>query len=142
MKLHIVTIGRPKLAYAQVGFNEYVKRLERLQDVRVSHIADRHNDTDHILKVTEGSHRVAMVIDGPQFTSEGLAHFLKKRELEAKEVSFIIGGPEGLPQQVIDSAETKMGLSKLTFPHDLAMVVLAETLYRSSSINNSHPYHK
>ncbi len=141
MKLHIITIGKPKLSYAIAGFAEYTARLGRLHDLQVTHIADKHNDTEHILKVAENAHKVALAIDGPQKSSQELANFLNKRELEAREVCFMIGGPDGLPQEVIDASETILGLSKLTFPHDLAMVVLAETLYRSSTINTGHPYH-
>ena len=83
-----------------------------------------------------------MEITGPQLTSEALAEFLDKRSFEGREVCFIIGGPDGLPQEVIDSADMLWSLSKLTFPHDLAMVVLAETLYRASTISVGHPYHR
>jgi len=141
MRLHIVTIGKPKLVYALAGFNEYIKRLGRMHDVRTTHIPNKHNDAEHILKAAADAHLVTLVINGPQKTSKELAQFLRKRELEAMEVCFIIGGPDGLPKEVIDKSETKIGLSKLTFPHDLAMVVLAETLYRSSTINAGHPYH-
>lgn len=71
-----------------------------------------------------------------------LARFLAKRSQEGREVSFIIGGPEGLPEEVINTADHKLSLSELTFPHDLAMVVLLEALYRASTINSNHPYHK
>lgn len=142
MKLHIITIGKPKLSYAAAGFDEYIKRLARLHDLKVTHIPDKHNDAEHILQASDNSYRVAMVIDGQQFTSESLAEFLVKRELEAREVSFTIGGPEGLPQKVIEASDMQLGLSSLTFPHDLAMLVLAETLYRSSTIKAGLPYHK
>lgn len=141
MKIHIVTVGKPKLPYAQAGFAEYINRLKRLHDVRVTHIPDKHNDAEHILQASEGAFSVALVIDGPQQSSEELAVFLKKRELEAREVCFMIGGPDGLPKEVIEQSDAQIGLSRLTFPHDLAMVVLAETLYRSSTINANHPYH-
>jgi 23S rRNA (pseudouridine1915-N3)-methyltransferase len=53
-----------------------------------------------------------------------------------------VGGPEGLPQAVIDQADLAWSLSKLTLPHDLAMVVLLEALYRASTISAGQPYHK
>lgn len=141
MKLHIITIGKPKLPYAQAGFQEYTSRLSKLHNLRVTHIADKNNNADYILNTAGSSYKVALVIDGAQKSSEKLALFLKNRELEAREVAFMIGGPDGLPEEVIEKSDTQMGLSKLTFPHDLAMVVLAETLYRSSTINTNHPYH-
>lgn len=143
MKLHIITVGKPKLHYAQDGWQEYLKRLEHYHTVRVTHLADKWAyDSQIILKTAAKTHIVTLAIDGIQLSSEGLADFLKKQALESREVSFIIGGPKGLPQEVIDTADFRWSLSKLTFPHDLAMVVLLETLYRSSTIVEGHPYHK
>ena len=142
MKLHIATIGKPKLFYAQAGLQEYVKRLGRYHNLRLTHIPDKHNDTEHIMRAAGAAHKVALVIDGPQLSSQALAEFLEKRELSAKEVCFIVGGPEGLPNEIMTRADELMSLSKLTFPHDLAMVVLSEALYRASTINSGSPYHK
>ncbi len=141
MKLHIITIGKPKLTYAKAGLEEYSGRLSKIHDLRITHIPDRKNDPESILKAAGDAHKIALVIDGPQCTSEELAKILKDQELLANEVCFLIGGPDGLPKEVINTSETKMGLSRLTFPHDLAMLVLTETLYRSSTINAGHPYH-
>jgi 23S rRNA (pseudouridine1915-N3)-methyltransferase len=74
--------------------------------------------------------------------SENLAEFLVKRALDAREVSFIIGGPEGLPETVRAQADYQWSLGPLTLPHDLAMVVTLEALYRSSTITAGLPYHK
>ncbi len=143
MKLHIITVGEPKLAYARAGWDEYLKRLRRYHTVRVTHIADKWAyDPTYILQATGNAYRMALVINGEQLTSPELATFLEKRALEAREVCCIVGGPEGLPQTVIDQSDFKWSLSKLTFPHDLAMVVLLEALYRASAITAGQPYHK
>lgn len=142
MKLHLVTIGEPKLAYAKGGWEEYTKRLGRFHTVRVTHIADKQNDAAHLLQAAGNAYTVALVIDGPQLTSPELAQFLEKRAQDGREICFLIGGPEGLPKTVIEQADYAWSFSKLTFPHDLAMVVLAETLYRASTISAGHPYHK
>lgn len=143
MKIHIVTVGSPKLSYAKQGWAEYLKRLGRYHTVRVTHVADkRAYDASFLLQTAGSAHKVALVIDGPQFSSPELAHFLDELSLEGREICFLIGGPEGLPQEVIDNSDSKWSFSKLTFPHDLAMVVLLESLYRASSISAGHPYHK
>jgi len=143
MKLHIITIGEPKLPYAKQGWEEYCKRLGRFHQLRVTHLADKYaNDAIQISSTVGKAYCVAMEITGQQLTSEALSEFLDKRALEGREICFIIGGPDGLPQEVIDHADLLWSLSKLTFPHDLAMVVLAETLYRASTISAGHPYHR
>lgn len=143
MKLHIITIGEPKLPYAKAGWEEYLKRLRHYHTVRVTHIPDKWAyDAAYIRQTTSNAYKVALVIDGKQFTSLELAQFLEKRAIEAREICFLIGGPEGLPDEVIQAADSTLGLSKLTFPHDLAMVVLLEALYRASTISAGIPYHK
>lgn len=143
MKIHIITIGEPKLAYAKAGWEEYTKRLQHYHTLRVTHIPDKWAyDATYIRQTAGNAYKVALVIDGKQLTSPDLAAFLEKRALDAREVCFLIGGPEGLPEEIIQEADFSFGLSKLTFPHDLAMVVLAETLYRASTISAGQPYHK
>jgi 23S rRNA (pseudouridine1915-N3)-methyltransferase len=143
MKIHIITIGEPKLAYAKQGWEEYSKRLGRFHQLRVSHLANKYtNNSGHILATAGSSYRVVLEIQGRQFGSQQLATKLDELALRGGEVCFIIGGPDGLPGEVIDKADLLWSMSKLTFPHDLAMVVLAESLYRASSINAGHPYHR
>lgn len=143
MKIHIVTIGQPKLVYAKQGWEEYLSRLQRQHTVRTTQLSDRFAyDAGKILEASQGTFRVVLEIEGKQFSSPELASFLEKRELAAQEVSFIIGGPEGLPQAVRDTADFQWSFGKLTLPHDLAMVTLLEALYRASTINAGLPYHK
>ena len=143
MRLHIVTIGEPKLAYAKSGWQEYLARLQHYHQVRVTHLADKWaNDTERILKTAGDAYKVGLIIEGHEFSSPQLARFLDTRALEGREVCFLIGGPEGLPPTVQARMDYAWSFSQLTFPHDLAMVVLAETLYRAATISAGRPYHK
>jgi 23S rRNA (pseudouridine1915-N3)-methyltransferase len=143
VKLHFITIGEPKLEFAKLGWQEYFKRLGRFHSVRVTHLADKYaEDEKAILKAAGESSKVALVIDGEQMSSKKLADFLRARAVEGRELSLIIGGPDGLPKDVIVNADFRWSLSQLTFPHDLAMVFTLEALYRASTINAKHPYHR
>lgn len=143
MKVHIITIGKPKHIYAVEGWREYTKRLQGFHQLRVTHIADKHNDVAHILQAVGETDLVALEINGKTLSSEELANFLEERgSYSSRELSFLIGGPEGIPLEVSNRAMLQLSLSSLTLPHDLAMVFLAETLYRASTINAKHPYHK
>ena len=143
MKLHLLTIGEPKLLYAKQGWEEYLKRLGRFHQVRVTHLSDKWaHDAEKILQTVGSGYKVALVIDGTEFSSEELAEFLEKRAVDGRELCCIIGGPEGLPPEVIEKADYTWSFGKLTYPHDLAMVVLAEALYRASTITVGHPYHR
>jgi 23S rRNA (pseudouridine1915-N3)-methyltransferase len=108
----------------------------------VTHIADKNNDAGHFAAAVGRAYVVALVIDGKQLTSPELAQFIEQRNLEGREVAFLIGGPDGLPAETVAASHLRLGFSKLTFPHDLAMVILAETLYRASTIAAGQPYHR
>jgi 23S rRNA (pseudouridine1915-N3)-methyltransferase len=143
MKLHLVAVGKPKLAYATAGWDEYLGRLQRLHTVRITQLADKYaNDARKVQEATSGTIVVVLEIHGTQFSSEQLAVFLKARELEAREISLVIGGPDGLPHAIRESADYQWSLGPLTLPHDLAMVVTLEALYRASTINAGLPYHR
>ena len=142
MKLHIITIGEPKLAYARLGWQEYLTRLQRLHTVTVTHISDKLNTPKHILGVIDTSFLVALDENGSELTSQGLSDFLQKQQLTSKTISCIIGGADGLPLEVLKRADYTLSLGRLTLPHDLAMVVLLEALYRASTIASGHPYHR
>jgi 23S rRNA (pseudouridine1915-N3)-methyltransferase len=142
MKMHIITVGSPKLDYARAGWEEYWQRLKHYHSLRVTHISDKHNDAAHLLEAAGNSYAVALEIEGQQMSSGELAGFLEKRALDGRETSFIIGGPDGLPPEVRERADHLWSLGQLTLPHDLAMVVLLETLYRSSTIGAGQPYHR
>ncbi len=142
MKIHLITIGQPKLDFARSGWQEYTKRLGHYHQVRVTHLADKNNNPESIIEAAKGTRIVALVIEAKQMSSPELAEFLDKKALAGQELSFVIGGPDGLPQEVINMADSQLSFSHLTFPHDLAMVILAETLYRASTINAGLPYHR
>lgn len=143
MKLHLITVGQPKLPYAKQGWEEYVKRLGRFHQVRTTHLADKYAaDSGEMLRVTGKAYLVALEVTGRSLSTPELAQFLEQRAQEGREAAFIIGGPDGLPAEVLVAAQLQWSLSYLTFPHDLAMVILVEALYRASTITAGHPYHR
>lgn len=142
MKIHVITISAPELEYAKIGWHEYLRRLKRYYDVRVTHIPLKKNDAQTILKTAGKAYKIALYKNGTQLSSEELASFLQGHILHEKEIVFIIGGPEGLQQEVLDQCPVHISFSRMTFPHDLAMVILMEALYRSATISAGHPYHK
>jgi 23S rRNA pseudoU1915 N3-methylase RlmH len=93
MKIHIITIGEPKLAYAKQGWEEYSKRLGRFHQLRVSHLANKYtNNSGHILATAGSSYRVVLEIQGRQFGSQQLATKLDELALRGGEVCFILAG--------------------------------------------------
>jgi 23S rRNA (pseudouridine1915-N3)-methyltransferase len=142
MKIHIITVGKPKLDFAKLGWEEYFGRLSHYHQLRYTPIPDKQNDSKHLLEAIGNSYCVVLEIKAEQQSSEALAASLAKWALLGKELSFVIGGPDGLPAEVLDRADYQWSLGRQTLPHDLAMIVLLEALYRASSISAGQPYHR
>jgi 23S rRNA (pseudouridine1915-N3)-methyltransferase len=98
VKLHIVTIGKPKLAYARLGWEEYLGRLQRLHTVRLTQLADKYAyDVTKISEVVQGTFVVVLEINGTQMNSENLAEFLIKRALDARLITSGVLAPSHCP---------------------------------------------
>jgi 23S rRNA (pseudouridine1915-N3)-methyltransferase len=85
---------------------------------------------------------VALDERGSQMTTRELAAWLKARMQDGRDVAFLVGGPDGLAPGVLERSDLKWSLSRLTFPHALVRVVLAEQLYRAHGVLANHPYHR
>ncbi|EFK96584.1 SPOUT methyltransferase, predicted [sediment metagenome] len=142
MKLQIITIGEPKNEYKKI-FDEYLKRLSGFVKLEYYPIKEDKNSDKKIFNLIEKTFVILLDEKGREFSSKSLAEFLEKKELESVgTISFLIGGPDGHNEEIRKKEDFKISFSRLTFPHDLAMVILVETLYRSFSIINNHPYHR
>lgn len=143
MKFHFITVGEPKLAYARQGWDEYYKRLSRFHQLHVTRIDDRHADDTSLLHALGHSYAMPLDLTGKELTSPQLARRLDELATRGtSEITFIIGGPDGFGESVRQRADFLWKLSDLTLPHDLAMVVMLEALYRASTITAGLPYHR
>ncbi len=92
--------------------------------------------------VPRGAFRVALDERGAEMTTGELAQWLDARMRDGLDLAFLIGGADGLHRETKRAAQATLRLSALTLPHGLARVLLAEQLYRASSILENHPYHR
>lgn len=92
--------------------------------------------------VTKGSRIVTLEVTGRPWDTPELARQLETWKMDGRDVSLLIGGPEGLAPDCIAASEQKWSLSPLTLPHPLVRIVLAESLYRAWSVTQNHPYHR
>jgi 23S rRNA (pseudouridine1915-N3)-methyltransferase len=142
MNIKIITIGQPKLEFAKIGFGEYLKRLQSFHKIEVRHLKDGISDKEMIKEI---GNSFCIVLDekGREFSSRELAEFLNTKAVQGiSDICFVIGGPDGHSEEIKNQANYVWSFGKLTFPHDLAMVVLVEALYRASTISAGHPYHR
>jgi 23S rRNA (pseudouridine1915-N3)-methyltransferase len=143
--MHLITVGEPKLEYAKIAWDEYFGRLGRYHQLKVTRVRDSEplQEGKAILTAAKNAYLMPLDLAGKQFTSPELSQHLEYLALHGKsEVAFIIGSSTGLSAEVKQKADQLWSLSKLTFPHDLAMVMMLEGLYRAATIARGEPYHK
>jgi 23S rRNA (pseudouridine1915-N3)-methyltransferase len=92
--------------------------------------------------IPKGNRVVTLEVTGVPWDTPKLAKTMQNWQMDGRDVSLLIGGPEGLAPECIKVSEQRWSLSSLTLPHPLARIIVAESLYRAWSINNNHPYHR
>lgn len=102
-----------------------------------------HKEGEQMLAaVGKGNHIVTLEVTGKPWDTPQLAKQMQRWQMDGRDVSLLVGGPEGLAPQCIAASSQKWSLSALTLPHPLVRILLAESLYRAWSLNNNHPYHR
>jgi 23S rRNA (pseudouridine1915-N3)-methyltransferase len=92
--------------------------------------------------IPKGNKIVTLEVTGKPWTTEQLADEMVKWQLDARNISLLIGGPEGLAPDCIAKSEQRWSLSALTLPHPLVRIIVAESLYRAFTLTINHPYHR
>lgn len=152
MKINIIAIGKIKEKYFSDAVDEYIKRCSRFGDVRITELSDapqgKSAEEQKRIESTELLGRakgfvIAMDGRGEQTTSEELAELIKAKGIEgAKEISFLIGGSHGHTDELRARADKILSFGRITLPHQLFRVVLAEQIYRALTIIAGTPYNK
>lgn len=143
MKWLIATVGKPKLAYAREGAEEYLGRLRPLAEVewRTVKASSRDREGEALLAAAGGLYRVVLDERGRDFTSVEWAE-RARGWAERGGAAFLIGGADGHADAVRGQAGELVRLSRFTLQHELALVVLLEQLYRAHQIWRGSPYHR
>ena len=146
MHIRIIVAGKPALAYAKAGADEYLKRLSRLGSYEwvVVKAGSRSEVSARLLERSHGCLRVALDERGEMLSTRGLAEKLQafERRGDVKTLAFFIGAADGHEPDLRDACEWVLTLSPFTLQHELALVVLLEQLYRVASLRAGSPYHR
>lgn len=143
VSVRIVCVGNLKESYWREAYAEYVKRLGRFcsfETVETDESAPEKEKTQ-IIRALQG-YVFALCIEGKQCTSEEFADKIQKVMQTSSRLTFIIGGSDGLSEDVKKLADSRLSFSEMTFPHHLMRVVLSEQIYRAFTILNHITYHK
>lgn len=155
MKILLIAVGRSRGALTEATA-DYEERAARYWKLEVAEVAegvkggqpdpDRVKDAEGeriLARVPDGLDLVALTREGKGMRSATLSRYLQQRAVRAHPgVVFVIGGAFGLAPAVLERADRHLSLSPMTFPHDMARLLLAEQLYRAGTIVRGEPYHK
>jgi len=159
LAVKFICVGRMREKFYIEAFSEYTKRLQSLCKFELVEPAEQRlsenpsekevkaaldKEAQDIIKaIPNDAYVVAMCVEGKQMPSEGMGELIAQRENSGKpRLCFVIGGSFGLADSVKARADLKLSMSKMTFPHHLARVMLIEQLYRGFKINEGSRYHK
>lgn len=155
MRLRLLAVGTRMPDWVERGFAEYAGRLPRecrLELVEIAPAPRGRNDSPEVSRRVEaeridsrlrpGDHVVALDVAGRALSTEQLAGILEQWMAAGRDVALLVGGPDGLHDACVGRAAQRWSLSPLTLPHPLVRVIVAEQLYRASSILRGHPYHR
>ena len=154
MELRVVALGHRMPAWITAGWNEYARRMPR--DFALTLVALKPEpresakpvasmlaaEATRIAAACKGALVVALDEHGQNWTTRKLADRLARWRDDARDVAFVIGSADGLAEAVKRDAEAVVSLSAMTLPHGLVRVLLAEQLYRATSLLAGHPYHR
>ncbi len=141
MRITILTIGKPRASFIQEGIDEYMKRMGRFAQVTLVHLKES-ADAHDIEKYTKRAQLILLDEKGAEYTSVSFSRKLDTYTQNGNDLVFCIGGADGHTAAVRALPHSSMTLSRLTLPHEIALLVFVETLYRSLTISAGHPYHR
>lgn len=155
MRFSVVAIGQRMPDWVERGWNEYAKRFPRGFDLVLKELPMarrtrssqaeqlRGNESAALLAaVPDGNFVIALDGRGRQWSTRELATEMRQWMQDGRDVALLIGGPDGLDEKCLQQADATWSLGKLTLPHMLVRVILAEQLYRAWSLTQNHPYHR
>lgn len=152
MKLHVIAVGKLRPALRETC-DDYLRRLGKFVPVaerevreagRAGSPAKQRDDEARFLLEALPPAATTVVLDqgGASWSSEDLAARLDEWRIAARDVAFVIGGAAGFAPAVLAHSDLRWSLGPLTLPHELARVIVAEQLYRASTILRGEPYHR
>lgn len=146
MNIRVVVAGKPALAYAKAGVDEYLKRLSRFGSFELAPVKPGTRDevSARLLERSRGCYRIALDERGVCLGTRALAGHLDALALrgDVKTIAFLIGAADGHSAALREACDLVLTLSPLTLQHELALLVLLEQLYRLASLKSGSPYHR
>ena len=143
--IKIICVGKIKERFYRDAIVEYMKRLTKYHKIVIDEVSDSNinQEKDLVLKhINTKDYIITLEIDGNSMDSLEFASFIDKRLSINSNITFVIGGSNGLHDDIKKLSNYKLSFSKMTFPHQLFRIILLEQIYRSFRILSNESYHK
>ena len=143
--IKIICIGKVKEKYLRDMIDDYTKRISKYHKIEIIELADSNinKEKEELLRVINTKdYNIVMDIDGNNLSSREFAEKIDKTFLINSNITFIIGGSDGVSPEIKELANYRLSFSRLTFPHQLFRGILLEQIYRAFKIINNESYHK
>ncbi len=155
MNIFLLAVGTKMPDWVTQGYNEYAQRLpvkcalvlkeipaeKRLKNSNINAVTEKESEKIKAA-IPNNCRLVVLDVKGKSWSTEQLAIRMQDWMMGGQDVALVIGGPDGLSQDILSQAQEKWSLSALTFPHPLVRVILAEQIYRAYTVTENHPYHR
>ena len=159
MNVNIIAVGKLKEKYLTQGCDEYIKRLSTMCKIKITEIDEyklcdnpRQSEVDICIekegrrileKIPKGSVIIPLCIEGKQMSSVNFSEKIAQMAVDGvSDITFVIGGSYGLWDGIKNKGKIKFSMSEMTFPHQVARLMLLEQIYRAFSIMHGSKYHK
>lgn len=152
MRIKVIGVGKLKEKYLKDAVAEYAKRLSSFGKISSVEVSDERDENpaalkkegDAILKqIRDGEYVIVLAIEGKEFDSVEFSEMLDSLGVRGiSDIVFVIGGSNGIHDEVLDRADLLLSFSRMTFPHQLMRVILMEQIYRAFKISRGEKYHK
>ncbi len=155
MKIRLLTVSHKQPDWVQAGCQDFERRLPREWGFQVVEVKPgartsgapvakvQADEAQRLLAaVPKGARLVALDERGVGWSTRDLAHRLQQWQQDGRDLALVIGGADGLADEVLRAAEVRLSLSAMTMPHGLVRIVVVEQLYRAATVLQGHPYHK
>lgn len=153
--IYIIAVGTKQPDWVNEAFRDYTQRLSGDWAIELKEIKAEPRAQGKPAKammalearrieaaVPRGATKIALDEKGQELTTEGFSTWVEKLKLQSRDIAFVIGGPDGLDEDLKKTCFASIRLSSMTLPHGLVRVTLAEQIYRAWSLQNNHPYHR
>ena len=143
--IKIICIGKIKEGYLKEGIEDYYKRISKYHKINIIELNDSNinDEAKEIERYIESKdYVISLAIEGEEISSIELSNKIDKIFINYSNITFIIGGSDGIHERIKNNSNYKLSFSKMTYPHGFFRLILLEQIYRSFKIINNETYHK